>query len=37
VANTDQTFYLLKKHFVGLETGQVRPLKHLREEKGKLK
>jgi hypothetical protein len=37
VANTGQTFYLLKKHFVGLETDHIRPMKQLREENGKLK
>lgn len=34
---TEQTFYRWKKKFVGLEIDQVRQLKQLQEENGKLK
>jgi putative transposase len=37
VGITEQTFYRWKKHFVGLEIDQVRQLKQLQEENGKLK
>ena len=34
---TEQTFYRWKKKYVGLEIDQVRQLKQLQEENGKLK
>ena len=34
---TEQTFYRWKKQYVGLEIDQVRQLKQLQEENGKLK
>ena len=34
---SEQTFYRWKKQFVGLEIDQVRQLKQLQEENGKLK
>lgn len=34
---TEQTFYRWKKHYVGLQTDQVRQLKQLQEENGRLK
>lgn len=37
VGITEQTFYRWKKKFVGLEIDQVRQLKQLQEENGKLK
>ena len=37
VGITEQTFYRWKKQFVGLEIDQVRQLKQLQEENGKLK
>ena len=37
VGITEQTFYRWKKQFVGLEIHQVRQLKQLQEENGKLK
>lgn len=37
VGITEQTFYRWKKRFVGLEIDQVRQLKQLQEENGKLK
>jgi putative transposase len=37
VGITGQTFYRWKKRFVGLEIDQVRQLKQLQEENGKLK
>ncbi len=37
VGITEQTFYRWKKYFVGLEINQVRQLKQLQEENGKLK
>ena len=37
VGFTEQTFYRWKKKFVGLEVDQVRQLKQLQEENGKLK
>jgi putative transposase len=37
VGITEQTFYRWKRHFVGLEIDQVRQLKQLQEENGKLK
>jgi putative transposase len=37
VGITEQTFHRWKKHSVGLEIDQVRQLKQLQEENGKLK
>jgi putative transposase len=37
VGITEQTFYRWKKQYVGLEIDQVRQLKQLQEENGKLK
>jgi putative transposase len=37
VGITEQTFYRWRKKFVGLEIDQVRQLKKLQEENGKLK
>ncbi len=37
VGITEQIFYRWKKRFVGLEVDQVRQLKQLQEENGKLK
>ncbi len=37
VGISEQTFYRWKKQFVGLEIDQVRQLKQLQEENGKLK
>lgn len=37
VGITEQTFYRWKKRYVGLEIDQVRQLKQLQEENGKLK
>ena len=37
VGITEQTFYRWRKQFVGLEIDQVRQLKQLQEENGKLK
>ena len=37
VGITEQTFYRWKKKYVGLEIDQVRQLKQLQEENGKLK
>jgi putative transposase len=37
VGITEQTFYRWKKRFVGSEIDQVRQLKQLQEENGKLK
>jgi putative transposase len=34
---TEQTFYRWKKQYVGLQTDQVRQLKQLQEENGRLK
>lgn len=34
---TEQTFYRWKKQYVGLQSDQVRQLKQLQEENGKLK
>jgi putative transposase len=34
---SEQTFYRWKKQYVGLETDQVRELKQLQEENGRLK
>jgi putative transposase len=37
VGITEQTFYRWKKQYVGLQSDQVRQLKQLQEENGKLK
>ena len=37
VGITEQTFYRWKKQYVGLQTDQVRQLKQLQEENGRLK
>jgi len=37
VGTTEQTFYRWKKQYAGLEINQVRQLKQLQEENGKLK
>ena len=37
VGITEQTFYRWKKQYAGLETDQVRQLKQLQEENGRLK
>ena len=37
VGITEQTFYRWKKQYVGLEIDQVRQLKQLQEENGRLK
>ena len=37
VGISEQTFYRWKKQFVGLQTDQVRQLKQLQDENGKLK
>ena len=37
VGISEQTFYRWKKQYVGLETDQVRQMKQLQDENGKLK
>jgi putative transposase len=37
VGISEQTFYRWKKQYVGLESDQVREMKHLQDENGRLK
>ena len=37
VGVSEQTFYRWKKQYVGLESDQVREMKHLQDENGRLK